>query len=1353
MGNEQSALSARKPSNKLSKPRTNNNSNLNLLNAKSGPSTRRASVSTTNDSSILQNIEGRFVNEHSGGDDGVATGKRDRPIQKKRLSLFRSRSEKTRSKTIQLDPPIENIFVESGPFNPIPNRYSRPLPPTERGNSFLTETSADDIFFEPTVDPYALLPFTCEDCLLIFCDRHILRSRLSFHQAQAAQYAQQLNRLSLVAELPTPVQPPRPKQPSIRACSIRTSIYEQEETGTQASRAGSRRNSDAEKYGPIRRRSLLQHGIATRPTPFVENDPRRSLPSQLHTPEVVQSHYSRSLVTLPPPELKILGPDPAFAIPGPRTETPTDLEYRHIGAFKLGSLRITNGAASPSPSRDGRSNSLGAEEDFSIIGQTSKIIEKEHRRGLSHRSNTLSVPAETRKAQWVVRGESPLRQGQDTEYEPLKIDIPDPSFALFDFKSTETMFKSTHSPTKSLELAHEYQQEIASSPFSFENSPLLSPGLQSTSKHTAIEDELFAPEPNTPHLEGNLRMPRSFDSGYDGGPVHKPKGPGEKNPRPLAKADSGYSSIISMRSFKKESSPAIPPKDSPPTPIHETFARVTSSTYSVNSSFGSETTVPSDQPQALLPREQCADMPPEPEREPPAVPPKGAPYQPLPSPPVPPKPTSQIKNVIQSQPPLQASKKTSRRKSLSAAGDTGREVEDSSAAFERSALTTSSSSIWQRKKLNKRASRPSSFQPQHEPVFTVQVFHSPSEVHGIPVPPSDIRQHLEERVEAFPTTAFPNTVSGTTQLRRTASKETLGTIFSVGSAEIRAELNFARLQGALPAIPKEATIQEDPNSPGEWVSRPDFTKRHTLQASSLVPAPEPDCTAKQSSRRLIPHEPHHAPMLEHRKSFSKVPVLDPSPTPVQHWPSRRSFRKPGSRDPSPAAVISRTPLHPDFEAQITSFDGVSSSLGRSSYELAQDAIPKQTKSFAYARARSMTAQSESDASQIVTRSRTTNQEGQALRTVRSRRSYDSIPNSNPYSGDNRSQNSVQSRISARGPPPSAHANPRRPYSLQQSYSRESMSSYSGQLNQRNESFILNDESQRFSPLRSQKPKSAPPVSMTTQRGIVPPSRTQLVPQQLPIRTPPEHSTPPKPRQSPLAEAWRKSAGAWAERKRGVGEALSSRTSFEITQPPSSRLPIQQPEPQLQELRARTVMDHHPYGESFSRAGSARSSMEFSKVHVLHVDKSFDTSQQSQAFWSAGTGYENSNLHGLQYYGQTEYSHTYGSVEYSQHNKENFNRYPEQEYYEPQPELDQQRVQFLPEAIHQRKTSTTQMLLLDRFAEGLDYEYKTGSGLVGSAGTKTADMGNAGRKIMRDSMQYGVDFSDVPIILQRVRVEN
>ncbi|KAG7150906.1 hypothetical protein HYQ46_000109 [Verticillium longisporum] len=60
-----------------------------------------------------------------------------------------------------------------------------------------------------------------------------------------------------------------------------------------------------------------------------------------------------------------------------RVETPSKLDYRQLGAMKHGSLRITNGAASPVPSVDGdlphdKAFGRAPECEIPMVGQTPK---------------------------------------------------------------------------------------------------------------------------------------------------------------------------------------------------------------------------------------------------------------------------------------------------------------------------------------------------------------------------------------------------------------------------------------------------------------------------------------------------------------------------------------------------------------------------------------------------------------------------------------------------------------------------------------------------------------------------------------------------------------------------------------------------------------------------------------------------------------------------------------------------------------------------------------------------------------------------------------------------------------------
>jgi hypothetical protein len=101
---------------------------------------------------------------------------------------------------------------------------------------------------------------------------------------------------------------------------------------------------------PIRRRSLLTPGIATRvPDDILRKPPPRSkLQSQLDRAYYYNPHLSESS---PLARLAVLDlADHGRVSPVARTATPTFHDYGHLGGLKLGTLRITNGTASPAPS-------------------------------------------------------------------------------------------------------------------------------------------------------------------------------------------------------------------------------------------------------------------------------------------------------------------------------------------------------------------------------------------------------------------------------------------------------------------------------------------------------------------------------------------------------------------------------------------------------------------------------------------------------------------------------------------------------------------------------------------------------------------------------------------------------------------------------------------------------------------------------------------------------------------------------------------------------------------------------------------------------------------------------------------
>ena len=101
---------------------------------------------------------------------------------------------------------------------------------------------------------------------------------------------------------------------------------------------------------PIRRRSLLTPGIATRvPDDILRKPPpRNKLESQLDRAYYYNPHLSDSS---PLARLAVLDlADHGRVSPVARAATPTFHDYGHLGGLKLGTLRVTNGRASPAPS-------------------------------------------------------------------------------------------------------------------------------------------------------------------------------------------------------------------------------------------------------------------------------------------------------------------------------------------------------------------------------------------------------------------------------------------------------------------------------------------------------------------------------------------------------------------------------------------------------------------------------------------------------------------------------------------------------------------------------------------------------------------------------------------------------------------------------------------------------------------------------------------------------------------------------------------------------------------------------------------------------------------------------------------
>ncbi|KAI9373328.1 hypothetical protein BJX61DRAFT_388709 [Aspergillus egyptiacus] len=117
---------------------------------------------------------------------------------------------------------------------------------------------------------------------------------------------------------------------------------------------------DSRESLPIRRRSLLMRpGVATRKAARI-------------TPSSISESYHNDIVSPDPQNLPYRITRPSFPfheditfgdfnpVPQLRPPTPSDSGYTHLGALKLGSLRVVNGSASPCPSERTRLGHAGS---------------------------------------------------------------------------------------------------------------------------------------------------------------------------------------------------------------------------------------------------------------------------------------------------------------------------------------------------------------------------------------------------------------------------------------------------------------------------------------------------------------------------------------------------------------------------------------------------------------------------------------------------------------------------------------------------------------------------------------------------------------------------------------------------------------------------------------------------------------------------------------------------------------------------------------------------------------------------------------------------------------------------------
>ncbi|KAI1823669.1 hypothetical protein F4861DRAFT_549532 [Xylaria intraflava] len=302
-------------------------------------------------------------------------------------------------------------------------------------------------------------------------------------------------------------------------------------------------DSDLSLYAPIRRRSLLTPGVATRPAPadFVIPPAVEIRNNHSSTPARCDSPESRGIEFGP---IRRSPGDPSLV---PRAHTPCEADYKQTGAFKHGTLRITNGSPAVAPAWETTDDGLCSNgsstpiKEKNNIDTNDQVIEKQK---MPSNDNQYLIPPS-------LISVSPIALAKDSTVGTSE-------------QNTTSYFLP--------------ELELAMTPFSLAPITGLEPvsqGSQAVNKLTDVKHQLF--EDKSPEYYAellNIRFddtkPRSCSPGSlgerrqkedtnrsDSGVMASPAS--EVAPQLLSKADSGYSSSVSMRSLslKRDCQPEI----------------------------------------------------------------------------------------------------------------------------------------------------------------------------------------------------------------------------------------------------------------------------------------------------------------------------------------------------------------------------------------------------------------------------------------------------------------------------------------------------------------------------------------------------------------------------------------------------------------------------------------------------------------------------------------------------------------------------------------------------------------------------------------------------------------------------
>lgn len=275
---------------------------------------------------------------------------------------------------------------------------------------------------------------------------------------------------------------------------------------------------------PIRRRSLYTPGIATRtPNDILQKPP---------PPDKLQSQADRKYYFNPNlPESSPLARLAALELGEGGRSTPTNLEYSHIGGLKLGTLRVTNGTASPTPTlpdplrmHPPEPDSRDRDEFFTIseshqnhdrfrVSGDDDVSLADFRRTLEIHPRSFQQITDVDKSREsgdpisIVRSiGSPLKDEHRPGEDPFKESL-DCGFspASRDSETSSYLNVFSKSPDRAVRMAQYYMQEFPDSPYSYtESASVISsnteyiPHEDSVDKESSDDEGIVMSKPQLP---------------------------------------------------------------------------------------------------------------------------------------------------------------------------------------------------------------------------------------------------------------------------------------------------------------------------------------------------------------------------------------------------------------------------------------------------------------------------------------------------------------------------------------------------------------------------------------------------------------------------------------------------------------------------------------------------------------------------------------------------------------------------------------------------------------------------------------------------------------------------------------